>query len=80
MMWVINGKSIDPKRFEPFQPVHVLNFYDGPRLFTFKDADGASCLACWSDEDEHYSRFLVVPTSETINTAVEVDCYLSAIP
>ena len=66
-MWEIKGKSIDAKRFEPFEPVRVLNFYDGPRIFTVLDSDGGLCLACWSDEDERRSRFLVVPvTSKTI--------------
>jgi hypothetical protein len=65
-MWEIKGKPVDPKRFMPFEPVRVLNYYDGPRIFTFNDADDALCLACWSDEDETHSRFLVVPVTDRI--------------
>jgi len=66
MMWEIIGKSVDTKRFKPFEPLRVLNYYDGPRIFTFHDADDALCLACWSDEDEKHSRFLVVAVTEQI--------------
>ena len=65
-MWQVKGKRIDAQRFEPFEPLRVLNFCDGPKIFTFHDADEALCLACWSDEDETSSRFLVVPVSEKI--------------
>jgi len=70
-MWEIKGNAIDPQRFAPFEPLRVLNYYDGPRIFTFHDADKALYLACWSDEDEHQSRFLVVPVSETIISELE---------
>lgn len=71
MMWEIRGKPVDPKRFAPFEPLRVLNYYDGPRIFTFKDADEALCLACWSDEDEKQSRFLVVAVTDQIITNLE---------
>ena len=70
-MWQIKGKRVDAARFEPFEPLRVLNFCDGPRIFTFHDADEALCLACWSDEDDSHSRFLVVPVSEKIIASVE---------
>lgn len=63
-MWQVKGKSVDTGRLLPFEPLHVLNYYDGPRIFTLHDADGALCLACWSDEDEVASRFLVAPVTE----------------
>jgi hypothetical protein len=65
-MWEIKGKPVDPKRFMPFEPLRVLNYYDGPRIFTFNDSDDALCLACWSDEGETHSRFLVVPVTDRI--------------
>lgn len=71
MMWQIKGKPVDPKRFAPFEPLRVLNYYDGPRIFTFHDVDEALCLACWSDEDEAHSRFLVVPVSDVIIADLE---------
>ncbi len=70
-MWEITGKSVGPKRFMPFEPLHVLNYYDGPRIFTFYDADDALCLACWSDEDDKNSRFLVVATTNEIIGGLE---------
>lgn len=71
MMWQIKGKPIDPKRFTPFEPLRVLNYYDGPRIFTSRDTDDGLCLACWSDEDENLSRFLVVPVSDQIISDLE---------
>lgn len=70
-MWEIKGKPVDPKRFAPFEPLHVLNYYDGPRIFTFHDSDDALCLACWSDEDEKHSRFLVVAVNDQIIADLE---------
>jgi hypothetical protein len=70
-MWEIKGKSVDPKRFTPFEPQRVLNYYDGPRIFTFHDVDDALCLACWSDEDETHSRFLVVAVTDQIVADLE---------
>lgn len=71
-MWEIVGKPVDPKRFLPFAPLRVLNYYDGPRIFTFADADDALCLACWSDEDDTTARFLVVATSDQIVADLEL--------
>lgn len=70
-MWEIKGKQVDPKRFTPFEPLRVLSYYDGPRIFTFNDADDALCLACWSDEDEKCSRFLVVAVTDPIIADLE---------
>ena len=70
-MWEIEGKPVDPKRFMPFEPRRVLNYYDGPRIFTFRDAADALCLACWSDEDEQQSRFLVVAVTDQIVADLE---------
>ncbi|MGL5097173.1 MAG: hypothetical protein ACRDD1_16425, partial [Planctomycetia bacterium] len=72
MMWHVKGKSVEPRRFMPFEPLRVLNYYDGPRIFTFNDADEALCLACWSDEDEFHSRFLVVAVTDQIIADLEV--------
>ena len=72
MMWEIRGTPIDPQRFMPFEPLRVLNYYDGPRIFTLVDSGGSLCLACWSDETESRTRFLVVPTTDSIVAALEV--------
>lgn len=77
MMWAIQGRPIDPKRIEPFAPVRILSYYDGPRIFTFRDADGALCLAVWSDEDSVHSRFLVVAVSD--RTIAELESGLLSV-
>lgn len=71
-MWQVSGKPVDPKRFTPFEPLRVFSYYDGPRIFTFQDTDDGLCLACWSDEDEKHSRFLVAPVSDEIISDLEV--------
>lgn len=48
------------------EPDAVLVEYDGPRLFTTKDADGRLLLAYVCDEDESERSLLVVPTSQAI--------------
>lgn len=63
-MWQVNGRTLNAERFGTFEPVRILNDYDGPKLFTFWDADGALCLACWSDESPERIRFLVVPVTD----------------
>lgn len=70
-MWQVKGKQVDTSRFALFEPIRVLNYYDGPRIFTFNDIDDALCLACWNDEDEDSSRFLVVAVDEKIVADLE---------
>lgn len=70
-MWQVNGKKVDNKRFARFEPIRVLNYYDGPRIFTFKDIDDALCLAYWNDEDDTSSRFLVVAVDEQLISDLE---------
>jgi len=70
-MWELQGTPIDPQQFAPFEPLQVLNYYDGPRIFTFEDAESALCLACWSDEAEDRSRFLVVRASQSAVAELE---------
>jgi hypothetical protein len=65
-MWTIHGKAVDARRFIPFAPQEVLYEFDGPRVFTLLDADGELNLVCWSDEDENQSRFVIVPTANSI--------------
>lgn len=65
-MWEIQGKEVDVGRFMPFDPVEILYEFDGPRIFTFLDADEAPNLAYWSDEDENHTRYVVVPTNKGI--------------
>ena len=62
-MWSIPGKSVSPKRFEPFEPADVLYEFDGPRIFTLVDSEGELNLAYWSDEDDQVCLYIVVPTT-----------------
>lgn len=67
-MWLPTGKPFDMNRFTPFEPADVLYDFDGPRIFTLRDADGELNLACWSDAEATVDRYVVVPT-----TAAEVE-------
>lgn len=69
-MWNIPGKTVDIGRFQPFEPLQVLYEFDGPRIFTLMDVDEELNLAYWSDQDEHVSRYVVVPTTTTILAAL----------
>jgi hypothetical protein len=62
-MWDVQGESIAPENFDPFQPFEVLDQYDGPRIFTLADRQKEFCLAFWCDSDDQYERYLVVPFS-----------------
>jgi hypothetical protein len=70
-MWDIQAAEIPKEWFEPFVPVEVLDEYDGPRIFTLKDSDGELNLSYWSDEYEQASRYVVVPTTARILTALK---------
>jgi hypothetical protein len=76
-MWQAKGKLVAKERFLPFEPLRVLNFFDGPRIFTFKDSDDALCLACWSDEGDDAALFLVVAVSEKI--IADLECGLLSV-
>ena len=65
-MWNVQGKPAGAERFSPFVVRDVLYEFDGPRIFTLADSDGELNLACWSDEDENQSRFVIVPTAVSI--------------
>ena len=63
-MWQAEGRQFDCARFRPFVPLEMLYAFDGPRIFTLKDADGELNLAYWSDEDAGVDRYVVVPTTQ----------------
>lgn len=70
-MWRVTGKPVDPKRFLPFEPLRVLNYYDGPRIFTLRDSDGGLCLAVWSEDEDDVSRFLIGELADETVAALE---------
>ena len=63
MMSEVKGQSVDPARFKPFEPHDVLYDFEGPKTFTFFDAEREFCLAIWFDEDRERVRYFVVPFS-----------------
>ncbi len=65
-MWSIVARGGQTPVFDDFEPADVLYEFDGPRIFTLQDQEGELHLACWSDEDEHACRYLVVPTTAAI--------------
>ncbi|HEV7225582.1 MAG TPA: hypothetical protein VGN42_22945 [Pirellulales bacterium] len=69
-MWNAAGKSVELDRFQPFEPREVLYEFDGPRIFTVKDAEDELNLACWSDENQQICRYVVVPTTSKILAAL----------
>lgn len=70
-MWNITGQEFPADKFLPFEPEEALYEFDGPRIFTFRDQDKELFLAYWSDEDDDFNRFVVVPTSSAILTSLK---------
>lgn len=70
-MWNITGKPANFSRFQPFEPAEVLYEFDGPRIFTLIDNDDELNLVYWSDENDQICRYVVVPTTEKILTALK---------
>ena len=69
-MWILPGMTEDQSWFRPFEPVEMLYEFDGPRIFTLRDAEGDLNLAYWSDEDELVTRYVVAPTTTWIVDAL----------
>ena len=65
-MWDVPGEPVDCERFEPFEPLEVLDHYDGPRIFTFENLRGDYYLASWCDGDDGLDRYLVVPSNTSM--------------
>lgn len=65
-MWTVTGAGVSATRFTPFEPGEILYDFDGPRIFTVRDLENEPYLACWSDENDQASRFIVAPTNERI--------------
>jgi hypothetical protein len=64
-MWQVNGTEV-PASWLSFEPTRVLYEFDGPKIFTCRDATGQLYLAYQCDEDREALRFLVVPFSEDL--------------
>jgi hypothetical protein len=68
-MWPVQGKPISGAWLD-MEPVRVLYEFDGPRIFTCKDAVGNRYLAYQCGEAKGVLRFLVVPCSDDLERAL----------
>ncbi len=72
-MWQLTGPESPWPRIDSLQPEHILDEYDGPRLFTLRAADGGLLLAYQCAEDGEVERFLLVPTDAAQVAALEAN-------
>jgi Family of unknown function (DUF6575) len=70
-MWTVEGHETDWPKLSSLQPEHILDSYDGPRLFTVRTADGLKLLAYQCGANADVDRFLLVPTSEELLAEIE---------
>ena len=61
--WTPQGQTEPDDRFCDFEPIDVLDWFDGPRLFTIREGD-IRYLAYVCLEAPHSIRYLVSPTDE----------------
>lgn len=59
--WTPPGVWKQRHPFATIVPDEVLDEYDGPRIFTFRDRDGATLLAYYCDGIAAFTRFMIVP-------------------
>ena len=60
--WVPQG-PLERNRFQDLSPVKILDWYDGPRLFTLAES-GITYLAYLCSESGSSARYLLIPTDE----------------
>jgi hypothetical protein len=65
-MWTIPDNTVSTDQFPSFDPVEVLYEFDGPRVFTIRDAENELHLVYWSDEDDDLCRYIAVPTTTAV--------------
>lgn len=70
-MWNVPGRAVDPHQFSPLRPTKVLYDFDGPKIFTFHDREGEMYLAHWCDEDNDFTRYMVVAFSSRLLARLE---------
>jgi hypothetical protein len=64
MMWTVDGQETDWPKLDSLEPEHVLDFYDGPRLFTVRTAENVQLLVYHCDADTEVDRFVLVPARD----------------
>lgn len=70
-MWDFAGEEVTWPRIDHLRPEHVLDEYDGPRLFTLRAEGGLLLLAYQCAEDATGERFLLVPAGPDLIDAIE---------
>jgi hypothetical protein len=70
-MWTVEGQETDWPKLESLQPKRVLDFYDGPRLFTVRTPEEFELLVYQCGEDLDADRFLLVPASKKLVAEIE---------
>ncbi len=65
-MWTVDGQETDWPKLDSLEPEHVLDFYDGPRLFTVRTTEGFQLLVYQCDSDADVDRFILVPARDEL--------------
>src|SRR5712691_7145879 len=66
MMWTVDGQETDWPKLDSLEPERILDFYDGPRLFTVRTTEGFQLLAYQCDADTDVDRFILVPARDEV--------------
>ena len=72
-MWTVDTQPSDWPGVLDLTPVHVLDEYDGPRLFTVRSSDGYEFLAYQCAEDRERDRFLLTPARADLISDIEAN-------
>src|SRR5262245_26208320 len=70
-MWTVEGQETDWPKLDSLQPERVLDYYDGPRLFTVRTVEGFELLVYQCGADSDADRFLLVPANEKFLAGIE---------
>jgi hypothetical protein len=55
----------NPKYYDNFHVIDILDYYDGPKAFTFHTTSGDFFLAYFADDDGNSEEWIYTPTSES---------------
>jgi hypothetical protein len=70
-MWSVPTRKSQWPKLTTLEPAHILDEYDGPRLFTVRSAEGDLLLAYACGDGANVERFLLVPTDDALVSAIE---------
>ncbi len=70
-MWTVDGLETDWPRLDSLEPERILDFYDGPRLFTVRTTEGFQLLVYQCDADTDTDRFVLVPARNELLAEIE---------